>query len=289
MKMFKLSVFTDEVSQDLEVATKFARNFNLNGVEIRNVWGKPPHELLKELDKVKKILAKYELEVSSVASPFFKADLNNSEEYAKHLEILEKSIELAKELETNIIRGFTFWRNGTLNEHIDEIVEKFQKPLEIVEKEGVVLAIENEPSTFVGNGQELAQFLNRIDSKNVRAVWDPGNDIWDPLGEIPYPDGYSYVKGKTVHVHIKDGVRKGAEGKYEFVAFGEGEIDYLGQLKALKKDGYSGYLSLETHWRLKKKLPKDVIKRPAGDEFSALGEESSRICMENLQAMLRKI
>jgi L-ribulose-5-phosphate 3-epimerase len=287
--MFKLSVFTDEVSQDLEVATKFAKNFNLNGVEIRNVWGKPPHELLKELDKVKKILARYELEVSSIASPFFKADLNNPEEYVKHLEILEKSIELAKELETNIIRGFTFWRKGTLNEHIDEIVEKFQKPLEIVEKEGVVLAIENEPSTFVGNGREMAQFLNRIDSNNVRAVWDPGNDIWDPLGEIPYPDGYSYVKGKMVHVHIKDGVRKGLEGKYEFVAFGEGEIDYLGQLKALKKDGYSGYLSLETHWRLKKKLPKDVVIRPAGDEFSALGEESSKICMENLQAMLRKI
>jgi sugar phosphate isomerase/epimerase len=287
--MFKLSVFTDEVSQDLEVATKFATDFNLNGVEIRNVWGKPPHELLKELDKVKEILARHELEVSSVASPFFKADLNNPEEYTKHLEILEKSIELAKELETNIIRGFTFWRNGTLNEHIDEIVEKFQKPLEIVEKENVILAIENEPSTFVGNGQELAQFLNRIDSKNVGAVWDPGNDIWDPLGEVPYPDGYSYVKGKMVHMHIKDGVRKGPEGKYEFVAFGEGEIDYLGQLKALKKDGYSGYLSLETHWRLKKKLPTGVVIKPAGEEFSALGEESSRICIKNLQAMLRKI
>jgi L-ribulose-5-phosphate 3-epimerase len=289
MKMFKLSVFTDEVSQDLEVASKFAKSFNLNGVEIRNVWGKPPHELLKELDKVKKILTRYELEVSSVASPFFKADLNNPEEYTKHLEILEKSIELAKKVDTNIIRGFTFWRNGTLDEHIDEIVEKFQKPLEIVEKEGVVLAIENEPSTFVGNGRELAHFLNRIHSENVRAVWDPGNDIWDPSGEMPYPDGYSYVRGKIVHVHIKDGVRKGAEGKCQYLAFGEGEIDYLGQLKALKKDGYSGYLSLETHWRLRKQLPKDVTIRPAGDDFSAFGEESSRICMKNLQAILRKI
>jgi sugar phosphate isomerase/epimerase len=289
MEMFKLSVLTDEVSQDLEVASKFANSFNLNGVEIRNVWGKPPHDLLKELDKVKKILARYDLEVSCVASPFLKADLNNSEEYVKHLEILEKSVELAKELDTNIIRGFTFWRDGTLDEHIDEVVEKFQKPLEIVEKEGVVLAIENEPSTFVGNGKELTQFLNRIDSENVRVVWDPGNDIWDPSGEIPYPDGYSYVKGKIVHVHIKDGVRKGTDGKHQFVAFGEGETDYLGQLKALKKDGYSGYLSLETHWIMKKQPPGSAATRPQEEESSNLQEESSRICMQNIQAMLRKI
>jgi sugar phosphate isomerase/epimerase len=288
-EMFKLSVMTDEVSQDLEVVSKFAKNLNLNGVEIRNVWGKPPQDLLKELNKVKRILKKYGLEVSVIASPFFKADLKNPEEYTKHLDILEKSISLAKELDTKIIRGFTFWRNGTLDEHIDEIAEKFQKPLEILEKEGVILAIENEPSTFVGNGRELAQFLNKIGSKNVGAIWDPGNDIWDSLGEVPYPDGYNYVKEKIVHVHIKDGVRKGAEGKFKFVAFGEGEVKYLDQLKALKKDGYPGYLSLETHWRLKKPLSKNVVIRPAGDEFSVLGEESSRICMENLQAMLRKI
>lgn len=287
--MFKLSAITDEVSQDLEVASKFAKSFNLNAVEIRNVWEKPPHELLKELDRVKSILARYELEVSAVASPFFKADLNNPEEYARHLEILEKCIELGKGLETNIIRGFTFWRNGTLDERIDEIVEKFQKPLEIVEREGAVLAIENEPSTLVGNGRELAQFLDRIGSKSVRAVWDPGNDIWDPKGEIPYPDGYNYVRGKIAHVHIKDGVRKGADGKHQFVAFGDGEIDYIGQLKALKKDGYSGYVSLETHWRLEKQLPRDVVIRPGAKEFSASGEESSRICMKSLQAMLQKI
>jgi sugar phosphate isomerase/epimerase len=112
MEMFKLSVFTDEVSQDLEVASKFAKSFNLNGVEIRNVWGKPPQDLLKELDKVKKILARYKLEVSSIASPFFKADLKNPEEYTKHLEILEKSIELANEVGANIIRGFTFWKTN---------------------------------------------------------------------------------------------------------------------------------------------------------------------------------
>jgi len=286
--MFKLSVITDEVSQDLESASKFAKDFNLEGVELRNVWGKPPQNLLEESNRIKKILAKYELKVSAIASPFFKADLNNPKEYAKHLEILKRCIELAKNLETNIIRGFTFWRTGSLEEHIDEIIEKFQKPLEIVESEDIILGIENEPATFVGNGRELHQFLNRVKSKNVKAVWDPGNVIFDPSGEVPYPDGYRYVRGEIVHVHIKDGIRKGEGGKPEWVPFGEGEVDYRGQLKALKDDGYDGYLSLETHWRLKK-IPKDLIIKPSGEVYSSLREESSRICMKNLKNMLREI
>jgi sugar phosphate isomerase/epimerase len=287
--VFKLSVITDEVSQDLEVASKFAESFNLRGIEIRNIWGKPPQNLFGEVNRIKRILAKHDLEVSSISSPFFKADLNNHAECTKHLEILKECIKLANKLETKIIRCFTFWRNGSLEEHIDEIIEKYQKPLEIVEAEGIVLGIENEPSTFVGNGRELKQFLNRIGSKNVKAVWDPGNDVWDPFREVPYPEGYSHVRGKIIHVHLKDGIRNRENGSHQFVAFGEGEVDYVGQLKALKNDGYTGYLSLETHWRLKKQLPTHLLVKPGGEDFSFLGEESSKICMKNLKDMLCEI
>ena len=287
--MFKLSVISDEVSQDLEAVSEFADDFKLDGVEIRNLWGKPPQVLLEETSRMKAVLSKHGLKVSAVASPFFKADLNSDADYVTHLEILKRCVKLAKKFDTGIIRGFTFWRKGTLSENIDAIVEKFQKPLEIIEAEDIVLGIENEPSTFVGNGQELRQFLDRIASKNVMAIWDPGNDMWDPSGETPYPDGYSHVKGKVIHVHIKDGVRKGADGKHSFTPIGEGEVDFIGQLKALRADGYAGYLSLETHWRLKQQLSEEAVMRPGGKEFSSSGEESSRICMRNLQNMLRQI
>ena len=287
--MFKLSVITDEVSQDLEVAAKFARRFNLNGVEIRSVWGKNPQDLLQDVNKIKEILSRYNLKVSAIASPFFKADIDSEKEYQKHIEILKNSIELAKKLDTNIVRGFTFWRKNSLEKNLKRIIEKFQKPLEIIESEDITMGIENEPSTFVGNGRELALFLEELGSKNVKAIWDPGNDIFDPAGEIPYPDGYKYVKDEIVHVHIKDGIRQGEEGKPECVAFGEGEIDYPSQLKALKEDGYTDYLSLETHWRPKKQLTEELIVKPGGEEFSYLGEEASEICMRNLLNLLSRI
>lgn len=284
--MFKLSVITDEVSQDLEVAAKFAHQFNLDGVEIRSVWDRKPQELLSKIKDIRKVIREHGLEVSAIASPFYKADIDSEKEYREHLEILRSCIHLAKSLDTNIIRGFAFWRKNHIDEYSEMIIERSQKPVEIVESEGILLGIENEPSTFVGNGRELAHFLDRLGSKNVKAIWDPGNDIWDPSGETPYPDGYRYVRGKIIHVHIKDGVRQGGEGKHEFVAFGDGEVDYLGQLRALKEDGYKGYLSLETHWRPVEKLAEELIAKPSGEEFSRLGESASGICMRNLLNML---
>jgi len=287
--MFNLSVITDEVSQDLEVAARFARSLNLNGVEIRTIWGKTPQNLSDNIDKIKETLSKYNLKVSAIASPFFKADIDSEKEYREHLDILRRCIRLAKDLDTNLVRGFTFWRKGSLENHLDPIIEKYQKPLEIIEAEDITFGIENEPSTFVGNGKELAIFLSGLGSKKVKALWDPGNDIWDSSGEIPYPDGYRYAKEWIVHVHIKDGIRHGEGGKPEGAPIGRGEVDYYNQLKALKEDCYDGYLSLETHWRLTKKLPEEIIIRPGGEEFSRFAEEASEICMHNLLQILRKI
>jgi len=286
LMVFKLSVITDEVSQDLEVAAKFANRFKLDGVEIRSVWNRNPQDLINKVDDIRKILKKYDLKVSAIASPFFKANIDSDKEYQKHLDILKNCISLAKSLDTDIIRGFTFWRKNNLDKYLEKIIEKYQKPLEIIESEGVRLGIENEPSTFVGNGKELALFLDQLGSKNVKAIWDPGNNIWDPSGETPYPDGYRHVKDKIIHVHIKDGIRKGKDGKPECVAFGEGEVDYMGQLKALKEDGYKDYLSLETHWRPGEQLSEELVSKPGGKEFSRLGEYASEICMRNLLKML---
>jgi len=287
--MFKLSVISDEVSQDLERVAKFAKRFNLDGIEIRTIWNKSPQDLVEDIPKIKEVLSKYNLEVCCIASPFFKANLDSEEEYKKHIDILKKVIELAKSLDTNLIRGFTFWRKGPLEQYLDKILEKFGEPLDIIKSEGVILAIENEPSTHVNNGLRLAQFLDALkENKYVKALWDPGNDIFDPEGEIPYPDGYKYVRGRIVHVHIKDGKRLGP-GKYEPTPVGEGDVDYLGQFKALKEDGYIGYLSLETHWRPKIRLTEEQIVKPGGVAFSAMGEEASEICMKNILKLLSKI
>jgi sugar phosphate isomerase/epimerase len=287
--MFKLSVINDEVSQDIRVAASFARKFGLEGVEIRSVWGKNPQHLLPKVNEIRRVISEYDLKVSAISSPLFKADIESEREFEEHLNVLRNCVELAIKLDAKIIRGFTFWRRGRLEDYIDRIIERYRKPLEIIESEDVILGVENEPSTFVGNGRELAIFLSRIDSKKIKAVWDPGNDIFDPSGEVPYPDGYGHVRSWIVHVHVKDGVRRGSDGKPEWTAIGEGEVAYREHFKALKEDGYAGYISLETHWRPEKRIPQESIIRPGGEEFSHTGKEASEICMRNLIQILSNI
>ncbi len=287
--MFKLSVISDEVSQDIRVVASFAKKFNLDGVEIRSVWGRNPQNLLPKVNEIRRVLSEHGLKVSAISSPLFKADIESEREFKENLNVLRNCVELASRLDAKIIRGFTFWRRGRLEDYIDRIIERYQKPLEIIEDEDVILGVENEPSTFVGNGRELAIFLSRIDSRKIKAVWDPGNDIFDPSGEAPYPDGYRHIRSWVVHVHVKDGARRGSDGKPEWTAIGEGEVDYREQLKALKEDGYAGYVSLETHWRPKRKIPEESIIRPGGEGFSQAGEEASEICICNLLQILSGI
>ncbi|RLF00990.1 MAG: sugar phosphate isomerase/epimerase [Thermoprotei archaeon] len=286
-RSIKLSVITDEVSQELARVIDFAVNHGLEGIEVRTLWNMKPHELVDKAGEIRKELESAGLEVSAIASPVFKCDLLSEEEYREHMDILERCIALAKALDTRIIRIFTFWRKGSLDQYLDQILEKFMAAVDVAASEGVVLAVENEPSTHVNNGRRLRQFLDAVSKPNVvSGVWDPGNDVFDPEGEQPYPEGYSYVRGFFVHVHVKDGRR--VDGGYEFTPVGEGEVNWLEQLKALVRDRYTGYLSLETHWR-PKQLPRELVELPGGEAYSAMGEYASIICIRNLKSLLERV
>ena len=89
--------------------------------------------------------------------------------------------------------------------------------------------------------------LSALTSPALGLNWDPGNAF--EAGETPFPDGYAALDKKRVwHMHLKDAVAgaKGAGPVWKPV--GGGSIDYVGQFRALVKDGYSGTMSLETHY-----------------------------------------
>ena len=279
-------MITDEVSQDLSKVVKFAVEHGFDGVEVRTIWNLRPHDLVEKSGEIRRELAGAGLSVSAIASPVFKCSLESDREVEDHLRILKRCIELAKALDTLIVRVFTFWRSGSLDERLEAVLERFAPAVDIAGDEGVILAVENEPSTHVNNGRRLRQFLEAVGKPSVvRGVWDPGNDVWDPEGERPYPDGYSYVRGLFVHVHVKDGRR--TEVGHEFVPVGEGEVGWLEQVRALVRDGYSGYLSLETHWR-PKQLPRELVEMPGGVAYSEAGEYASSVCARNLKSIVAR-
>jgi len=242
---------------------------------------------------MKSILHQANLQVCCIGSPFFKCELDSDTEYRQHLDILRRCIDLGKAFHCSLIRGFTFWRRQNAAQLWNKplwktILKKFDEPIRILEHNNATLAIENESSTYIGTGNSLARFLNELNCPRVRAVWDPVNSFHDPdESEVPFPDGYQALRPFIIHVHVKD-CRRNHQGQFEHTAVGEGQIGWPNHFRQLLADNYTGYVSLETHWRLSKELAEEMVNRPGGAAYSESAEIASRICLENIIKMLPK-
>ncbi|MEA3403881.1 MAG: sugar phosphate isomerase/epimerase family protein [Armatimonadota bacterium] len=288
--MFKLSVISDEVSQDFQRVADVCREFDVPMVEPRSVWDTAPQDLTDEqVAEMKRILDEAGMGVCAIASPFFKCDLGDEDQYQEHIGILRRCIEIGRALGTNIIRGFTFWKTGPAHSVWHQILDAFEEPIEICEQEDAYLGIENEASTHIATAAEAEQLYADLGSERVQAIWDPANEVFAEDGELPFPDAFERMKPNLIHVHIKDAVRTPeAEERARCVPVGiGGYIDYPGQFRALMEMGYEGACSLETHWRSATELDEDLLNRPGGAAFSAGGEYASRVCLENLREILK--
>ncbi|HZC66044.1 MAG TPA: sugar phosphate isomerase/epimerase family protein [Candidatus Dormibacteraeota bacterium] len=261
---FKLAVINDEISQDFEhVCQIVSQDFGLQWIELRGMWNKNVTELTeKELQDAKKILQEHKLRVTDIASPLFKADWPGAprsplsetrDQFHANFDagaqdkLLEHCISLAKFFDTDRIRCFDFWRLDDPKPYRAAINSKLQQAAQRCAKDNLILLLENEMSCNTATGEESAAILAAIPEKNFMLNWDPGNAA--AIGSTPYPNGYQLLpKDRIGHCHCKDVVVK-PDHKYEWAAVGAGSVDWVGQLRALKNDGFHYGLSLETHWR----------------------------------------
>ena len=261
---FKLSVITDEISQDLGHALEVAsKEFGMGFVELRSLWNKNIINLdQKETTEAQGLLRKYSLQVSDIASPLFKTDWPGAPKskyspaspqfgadypYEKQMEVLERAVAIGKALGTNRIRCFDFWRLDDPAPYRSAMNDKLRKTAEDANRKGIILLLENEFACNTATGGEAARTLAAVQSPNFLLNWDPGNAAY--RGETAFPDGFRKIpKERIGHMHCKDVVRK-SDGSFEWAAMGRGIIDYIGQFRALMQAGYLGTMSLETHWK----------------------------------------
>lgn len=260
---FHVAVITDEISQDFDHACSVAaRDFGMQWVEIRGMWNKNLLKLdSKEIAEARRILERYQLRVTDIASPLFKVDWPGAPKskysphgdfktdftYEQQGEVLERSIELAKAFNTDRVRGFDFWRIDDQAAYRAAINAKLREAAQACGKKGIIFILENEFECNTATGAESVKTLAAVQSPFFMLNWDPGNAA--ALGEHVFPDAYEQLPFKRIgHCHVKSTIYKGAKG-FEWAPVGKGVVDWVGQFRALKQDGYRFAVSLETHWR----------------------------------------
>ena len=283
---FRLSVINDEITEDFGRACEIAaKDFGLRWIELRGMWNKNLTDLdEKELADARRLLEKYQLQVTDIASPLFKVDwpgapLSKSSpkrdqfhagfDFKQQDQLLERCVELAKVFQTDRIRCFDFWRLDDQGPYRAAINDKLRTAAETCARSQLILLLENEMSCNTATGEESAAVLRAIPNRNLMLNWDPGNAA--ALGSTPYPDGYRLLPHDRIgHCHVKD-VQRQPGKKYEWAPVGAGVVDWVGQFRALAKDGYHYAVSLETHWR-----------------GAGTPEASTRISMQGLKGTLAK-
>jgi len=262
---FRIAVINDEISQDFDhVCYVVSHDFSLNWIELRSMWGKNTMDLSDDqIAEAKKILAKYKLQVTDIASPLFKTDwpgaprspygskgdMHGAVEVAfKHQdELLERSISLAKQFDTGKVRCFDFWRLDDVSPYRAAIDEKLRFAAEIAGKHDVLLVLENEFECNTATGRESVRTLDAVQSPHLALNWDPANAVM--RGELDaFPAAWDLLpKDRIHHCHVKNAVKNNS-GKIEWAPVATGYIDWTAQFRALRKIGYHDAVSLETHW-----------------------------------------
>lgn len=260
---FTLSVFTDEISHDLEHALSVAKqDLGLEHVELRAAWRKNVMAWnARDVKEARGLLEKYRLRVSSIAGPLFKVDWPGAPVsphsprdrfgadyvYEQQDEVLARGLELARVFGTTLLRCFDFWRLEDQAPYRAAIDARLRAAAAVAARKGVTLVMENEYACNTATGAEAARTVKAVDVPGFSLNWDPGNSAF--LAETPFPDGYRAIPPSRIgHVHVKDVARKEGGG-FQWTEVGKGIIDFAGQFRALARDGYRGFVVLETHWR----------------------------------------
>ena len=280
---FRTAAITDEFSPDIETAARSMAGIGMRGAELRMVFGKNVVDLTdEELERAMEIVRGQGLEIISIASPLLKCVLPDAPEvdarfqqdlfaskhtFADQPRLAARAFEIAARTGARIIRVFSYWRTVRPEECFGRIVESLRRLADEAREHGVTIGVENEHACHIGTGAETARLLAALDHPNLKVVWDPANAL--VAGENPFPEGYGKLAaGRIAHVHAKDCFV--TDHKPSWGPLGECAVDWKGQLAALERDGYRGWISLETHW-----------PGPGGDKH-----EASMICGRRLQELV---
>lgn len=249
-----LSIVTDEVSKDFRHALHVCQELNIKTVELRVIDDKNCvfHDQAS-LQRVQTLLQAGGFQVCAIASPFLKCAFDGATSVdapalVPEWEMLQRSFEIAHLLDAPFVRTFSFLREPDPVSVYPALLEIIGEAVRRTEEAGLKLILENEHACNLATGEEAGWLLQRLPSSSFGLTWDPGNEA--ALGSPAFPDGYQHVRGRVLHVHVKDVNRHLANASRPewFVKVGTGSIDYVEQLRALAQDGYNGYLSLETHY-----------------------------------------
>lgn len=257
------------VNRSLEEIISLANKYSVKMIEIRGIGGIINNSEIEELSEKRARKTKEKLAAAGI-TPFIlgtSASFHNPEFYDAKMKEGRESAEIAARLGIKNIRVFGDRIEGNREECISRVINGLCELCNYAATLGVSVFLEiHGDFNTVENVLPVALALQ--DKENFGIIWDIehthktyGTD-WEKF----YLALRTYIK----HVHIKDF----SDSRAALSAIGEGDIPISSILSRLKKDGYTGAVSLE--WE-EKWHPELGRIEPALDSFTAMVKEIENV------------
>ena len=270
---FSVGVVNSEISSDVDVGVDVAADLGMSGIEIEDFWGRAAWQVDDALlERTRASVERGGLSVSAVGTQAFKIlilppgdvrDLASIDGWDQHRVELEGGIRVAQALDSPFVRVFSCRRDGMVGmgnpsprlldggplpaDRLAGIAAVLRDAGDRADAAGVTLLVENVRSCWGNTAVNTVRILEATDHPRVKLNWDPSNGFVS--GGDPFPPGYEIARPWTAHVHVKDArVVDPSTGLIAWECVGRGEVDFVGQLRALIADGFAGAVNLETHW-----------------------------------------
>lgn len=218
----------------------------------------------KEIAKVHQAIVETGVGVYSICLsghrrfPFGSED---SSKRKKSLEIMQKAVNLASKLGVRNVQlaGYDVYYEDKTDSSREFFIENLKKAVDMAAAKQVMLSIEIMDDPFINSLTKFKQIKKQITSPWLQVYPDIGNlSAWPENNS-----GYELELGidHIVAIHLKDtmNVSDSFPGKFKEVPWGEGDVDFLGNLKTLKRLGYEGTFLMEM-WSETEDNPKEAIK-----------------------------
>lgn len=257
----KLGVITDCFKQGIKQGIQTASKLKFDGVQIYATTGEFSPEVLSiaEKQEYKKLLSDNGLVVSALCGDMgghgFEIEKDNAERIEKTKAIIDLAVEFGAKVVTTHIGVIP---DDDTHPRFITMLKALTECGEYAKSRGVILAIETGPET----APTLYKFVSKTKG-GVGVNLDPANFVM-VTGQDP-AEAVRLLKDYIVHTHVKDGkmLKKTdpkiiydhfAEGGIEALnvadyfietPIGEGDVNWVEYIDALKQIGYDGFLTVE--------------------------------------------
>ena len=262
MADFKIGAIVDSFKLDLLDGIKKAKEIGADGVQMYCAYGdvSPSAMTIDKRKDLRNFVYDHGMVFSAMLGELGGHGLSIRAQHSERIELLKRVMDMGIDLGTNIVTTHI----GVVPEDVAHdrykiLQDACHELSEYGHSVGGYFAIETGPERTV----ILGDFLRSFGSKAMCVNYDPANLIM-VTGEDPVA-GVDNVKEFIVHTHAKDGIRvhendpeyvygcfaKGdmdainALDGFQELPLGKGDVDFVGYLKALKRIGYSGFLTIE--------------------------------------------